>query len=330
MSMRYRIIELLADGHFHSGEWLGQQLGISRAAVWKHIRTLSGLGLDVHAVRGQGYRLNVPYQPLRADQIHASLTAKAAVQLQSLEVFREIDSTSDYLKRTQSEHGSEGVRVCLAEWQSAGRGRRGRRWISPYGTNLYLSLAVPMGESGIQSGGLSLVAAIATVRALQSCGVEGLGLKWPNDIFYQERKLAGILLDLSGESGGRYQVVIGIGINMQVPDSAAQEIDQPWTDLSQSGARIDRNRLAGAVLGALIDAIETFNEQGLDVFVQQWSRFDLIAGRPVELHNDNAAMVTGIARGIDDQGALLIENKGVTQRYHAGEVSVRLGAPSLS
>jgi len=124
--------------------------------------------------------------------------------------------------------------------------------------------------------------------------------------------------------------VIGIGINMQVPDSAAQEIDQPWVDLSQCGARIDRNQLAGVVLDALISAIETFNEQGLDVFVQQWSRFDLIAGQPVELHNDNAAMITGIARGIDDQGALLIENNGVTQRYHAGEVSVRLGTPSNS
>ena len=328
--MRYRVVELLADGHFHSGEWLGQQLGISRAAVWKHIRTLSGFGLDVHAVRGQGYRLTAPYQPLQSDRIRASLTTKAAAQLQSLEVFREIDSTSDHLKRTQSEHGATGVRACLAEWQSAGRGRRGRRWVSPYGSNLYLSLAVPMDEFGIQSGGLSLVAAIATVRALQDCGVEGLGLKWPNDIFYQQRKLAGILLDLSGEGGGCYQVVIGIGINMQVPDSAAQEIDQPWADLSQCGARIDRNQLAGAVLDALLSAIETFNEQGLDVFVQQWSRFDLIAGQPVELHNDNAAMITGIARGIDEQGALLIENNGVTQRYHAGEVSVRLGTPPNS
>jgi BirA family biotin operon repressor/biotin-[acetyl-CoA-carboxylase] ligase len=272
----------------------------------------------------------VPYRPLREDQIRASLSAKAAAQLQSLEVFREIDSTSDHLKRTQSVSGSAGVRACLAEWQSAGRGRRGRRWVSPYGTNLYLSLAVPMGEFGIQSGGLSLVAAIATVKALQGCGVEGLGLKWPNDIFYQERKLAGILLDLSGEGGGRYQVVIGIGINMQVPDSAAEEIDQPWADLSQYSDRIDRNQLAGAVLDSMISAIETFNEQGLDVFVQQWSRFDLIAGRPVELHNDNAAMITGIARGVDDQGALLIENDGVTQRYHAGEVSVRLGTPLMS
>jgi len=328
MSMRYRVMELLADGHFHSGEWLGEQLGISRAAVWKHVRSLSGLGVEVHAVRGQGYRLTRPWQPLRVERIRAELTAEAAVRLQDLEVLRSVDSTSDYLKRTRTQHDVARVRACLAEWQSAGRGRRGKSWVSPYGSSLYLSLAVPMGESGIRSGGLSLVAAVATVSALQACGVEGLGLKWPNDIFYRDRKLAGILLDLSGEAGGSYQVIIGVGINIQVPGNAAQEIDQPWTDLSQSGVAVERNRLAGMVLGSLLDAIEIFNQQGLGVFVQQWRRLDLIADRAVELRNDNAAIAAGIARGIDDQGALLIESNGITQRYHAGEVSVRLAAAS--
>ncbi|MFQ5642178.1 MAG: bifunctional biotin--[acetyl-CoA-carboxylase] ligase/biotin operon repressor BirA [Thiogranum sp.] len=328
--MRYQVLELLADGHFHSGEWLGQQLGISRAAVWKHVRALSGFGLDVHAVRGQGYRLAAPYQSLQEGLIRAALTKRVAAQLQTLEVLRAVDSTSDYLKRTRPEHDVDTVRACLAEWQSAGRGRRGRRWVSPYGSSLYLSLAVPTGESGVRSGGLSLVAAVATLGALQDSGVEELGLKWPNDIFYRGRKLAGILLDLSGEAGGRYQVIIGVGINMQMPDSAAREIDQPWADLSQCGVQIDRNRLAGAVLESLVNAVEIFNEQGLDVFVQQWSRFDLIAGRAVELRNDNAAVIAGIARGVDRQGALLLENNGVTRRYHAGEVSVRLAAVSNS
>jgi len=324
--MRYRVMELLADGHFYSGEWLGQQLGISRAAVWKHIRALSGFGVDVHAVRGQGYRLAVPYQPLRAELIRASLTANAAAQLKSLEIFQEIDSTSDHLKRTQSANTNGGVRACLAEWQSSGRGRRGRHWVSPYGTNLYLSLAVPMSESGIQSGGLSLVAAIAIVSALQSRGVEGLGLKWPNDIFYQERKLAGILLELSGEGGGCYQVVIGVGINIRIPDAAACEIDQPWADLSQCGVHIERNKLAGLVLSELVKVIDTFNEEGLDVFRKKWQSLDLIADRRVRLQTENAGEIDGVARGIDTKGALLIENNGITQPYHAGEVSVRLGS----
>jgi len=325
MSTRYRVIELLADGEFHSGEWLGRQLGISRAAVWKHVRSLSGFGLDVHAVRGQGYRLTAPFQPLDAERIHAALAAAAAGRLDSIDVFREIDSTSDYLRRGTPALGN-AMRACIAEWQSAGRGRRGRHWVSPYGTSLYLSLAVAMPAAAIQSGGFSLVSAIAVLRALQSCGIGGLGLKWPNDIFYQQRKLAGILLDLSGESGGCYQVVIGVGINLKVPDSAARAIDQPWADLSQSGVAVERNHLAGLVLSELVKVIDTFNEKGLDVFKQEWQHFDLLADRSVSLHNDNAEPVTGIARGIDAQGALLIENNGATRAWHAGEVSVRLNS----
>ena len=323
MSTRYRVIELLADGDFHSGEWLGRQLGISRAAVWKHIRSLSGFGLDVHAVRGQGYRLANPFQPLSAELIRSTLDAVTLARLDSLDVLREIDSTSDHLRRDTASSG-ESMRACIAEWQSAGRGRRGRHWVSPYGTNLYLSLAVSMPATGIQSGGLSLVSAIAVLRALQSCGIRELGLKWPNDIFYQQRKLAGILLDLSGESGGLYQVVIGVGINLNVPDAAARAIDQPWADLSQCGVAVERNHLAGLVLSELVKVIDTFNEKGLDVFKKEWQQFDLIADRRVRLHNDNAETITGVARGIDAQGALLIENNGETRPYHAGEVSVRL------
>ncbi|HHJ16248.1 MAG TPA: bifunctional biotin--[acetyl-CoA-carboxylase] ligase/biotin operon repressor BirA [Gammaproteobacteria bacterium] len=325
MSTRYRVIELLADGHFHSGEWLGRQLGISRAAVWKHVRALSGFGLDVHAVRGQGYRLAVPFQPLSAELICASLDATTLARLDNLEVFREIDSTSDYLRRV-TPPGSDVMRACIAEWQSAGRGRRGRPWVSPYGTSLYLSLAVSMPAAGVQSGGLSLVAAIAVLRALQSCGIRGLGLKWPNDIFYQQRKLAGILLDLSGESGGSYQVVMGVGINLTVPDAAARAIDQPWADLSQCGVTVERNHLAGVVVSELVKVIDTFNEKGLDVFKQEWQRFDLIADREVRLHSDSIETISGIARGIDAHGALLIEANGTTRSYHAGEVSVRLNA----
>lgn len=324
MSTRYSLIELLADGRIRSGEWLGKQLGISRAAVWKQLRALTELGLDVHAVRGRGYRLVVPITPLHADSICLPLSMPVRSRLDDIEVFHEIDSTSDYLKRTRTRSKDGRGRACFAEWQSSGRGRRGRRWISPYGTNLYLSLAMQFGEASLRSGGLSLVAAIAVLRSLQSYGIDDLGLKWPNDIFYQGRKLAGILLDLSGESGGPYHVVIGIGINLKVPENAAREIDQPWADLSQCGAEMDRNHLAGLILESLVTAVDTFNEKGLEVFLQEWNRFDLIAGHSVELIYDDKTMATGVARGIDTHGALLIEQDGVTNRYHSGEVSVRL------
>lgn len=322
--MRYRLIELLADGRFRSGEWLGQQLGISRAAVWKHVQALPELGLDVHAVRGQGYRLSAPFSPLNGDLINAVLPAPVASRIEAMDVFQEIDSTSDHLKRTCQPSENRGGRVCIAEWQSAGRGRRGRRWVSPYGSNLYLSLAWHLNAVSLQSGGLSLAMAVSVLRALRRCGIQELGLKWPNDIYYQGRKLAGILLDLSGESAGPFLVVIGIGINLNLPASAASSIDQPWADLSQCGMDIDRNQLAALVVEALVEGIDSFNREGLSAFVEEWERFDLITGHPVKLHHDNEATISGVARGIDAQGALLIEQDGGTRSFHAGEVSVRL------
>lgn len=323
MSTRDRLVELLADGQFRSGEWLGQQLGISRAAVWKHIQSFSEFGLDVHAVRGQGYRLFTPIQPLSEDLIRLPLSAWVASRLGKLEVLREIDSTSEYLKRTRFECEVSCVRACVAEWQHAGRGRRGRHWVSPYGANLYMSLATHLDEVALRSGGLSLAVAVAVARVLQALGVQSVAVKWPNDICYQRRKLAGILMDVSGESGGPFYVVLGIGINLKVPENAAREIDQPWADLSQCGIEFERNHLAGVILEALVRAIVTFDQKGLGAFAQDWAELDLLVGQAVELHRDNDTTITGVARGIDVNGALLIEKDGITRRYHAGEVSIR-------
>ena len=324
MVLRYRLVELLADGKFRSGELLGRELGVSRAAIWKQVRALAGLGLDVQAVRGQGYRLAAPFQPLRVARIQALLPAPVAARLSCVEVLQEIDSTSDYLKRGAPFGAAGHGRACVAEWQSAGRGRRGRRWVSPYGSSLYLSLAWQVSSAALQSGGLSLVVAIAVLRALQGCGVADMGLKWPNDILYQGRKLAGILLDVSGESTGPFLVVVGIGVNCRLPASAARDIDQPWADVSQSGVSVDRNRLAALILEALVQTLDTFTREGLGPFSAEWERFDLIAGRAVELTHDNDNRIAGIARGIDSRGALLIDQDGDTKSFHAGEVSVRL------
>lgn len=324
MSTRSRLIELLADGRFRSGEWLGQQLGTSRAAVWKQVRGLTTLGLDVQAVRGKGYRLSCEFAPLNADAIRSSLPESLAPRLASIEVFQEIDSTSEYLKRARGQVVSNQGIACLAEWQSAGRGRRGRRWISPYGSNLYMSLAWQLDGAALGSGGLSLVVAIAVLRALRQSGVEELGVKWPNDILFQGRKLAGILLDISGESAGPFTVIIGVGVNCNLPARAAQEIDQPWADLSQTGVDMDRNRLAALILESLIKVIDAYSMEGLDAFVQEWARFDFVSGRLVELQHGPEGATRGVARGIDSRGALLIEQDGITRSFHAGEVTVRL------
>ncbi len=324
MSIRYRLIELLADGRFHSGEGLAKVLGVSRAAVWKQLRSFDELDLEVHAVRGRGYRLAVPFEPLNAEVIRQHVGASLRRRIEQLEVQREVDSTSEFLKRLSSPTLRQGINVCLAEWQSAGRGRRGRRWISPYGANLYLSVACMLEESVLQSGGLSLAIAVAVHRTLRELGIEGLGLKWPNDIYFNSRKLAGILLDLSGESGGNYRVIIGVGINLRMPESAGGEIDQPWTDLRHNQLQQQRNRLAGKLLEHLAQVIDIFSRQGLGAFTEEWRRYDITADMPVDLQTGQQESISGVARGVDPHGALLIEQDGRIKAFHAGEISVRL------
>ena len=324
MSIRYRLIESLADGQFHSGEDLAEMLGVSRAAVWKQMRRFEEVGLDIHTVRGRGYRLATPFEPLDADAIRQQIDAVVNQRFELLEVQREVDSTSDFLKRMNPPTERQRINVCLAEWQRAGRGRRGRNWVSPYGANLYLSLACLLGEDVVQSGGLSLAVAIAVHRALRGFGIDGLGLKWPNDIFFHGRKLAGILLDLSGEIGGNYQVIVGVGINLRMPDTAAEKIDQPWADLRANRLEQQRNKLAGILLENLVHVIDTFSRQGLGAFAEEWKCYDITAGLPVDLQTGQQDGVRGVARGVDPQGALLIEKDGEIRAFHAGEVSVRL------
>ncbi len=323
MALRNQLVALLADGHFHSGESLGRQLAVSRAAVWKQVRKLSEYGLDVHAVRGKGYRLSQTLELLDSDRIRQSFSASTAARLQTLHIAHELDSTSDYLKRSAVPVTPGQVHTCLAEWQHAGRGRRGRQWVSPYGANLYGSLAWGFEHTSSALSGLSLAAGIAVVRSLRRLGVEGAGLKWPNDVLLAGRKLAGLLVDLSGEGAGPCTVIIGIGINLQMPASAAAQIDQAWTDLSSCGVAISRNRLAAELINELVRVLERFSTQGLSAFQDEWRGCDVMDGQPVNLQTGQQ-LIQGTACGIDEQGALRVESQGHIRSYHAGEISVRL------
>lgn len=324
MAARHRLIASLADGQFHSGEQLGRQLAMSRAAVWKQIRGLTTLGLDVHAVRGRGYRLPFKLELLDKKQVRAQLSRSAGEALHDLELLHEVDSTNDYLKQ-RVPLADARARACIAEWQRSGRGRRGRQWVSPYAANLYLSLAWGF-EQGLENpGGLSLASAVAVLRALHGLGIGALGLKWPNDILLNGAKLAGILLDLVGEASGPVSVVVGVGINVKMPETAARAIDQAWTDLSACATTVSRNQLAGRVLDELIGAMQTFSREGLTPFLDEWRQHDAVSGREIDLQLGNR-LVNGVADGIDAQGALLIRDAAGVQRYHAGEISVRLSA----
>ena len=321
MDNRERLLRRMADGRFHSGEALGAELGVSRAAVWKTLRGLEAYGLDVQAVPGRGYRLAEPLELLDRRAIRGRVGPDGQDLLTGLEVRPVVDSTNALLRRRAQE--LPGGYACLAEYQEAGRGRRGRDWVSPFGRNLYLSLTWHFDGGAADLSGLSLAVAVAVLRALRRNGVDGVGVKWPNDLLWQDRKLAGVLLEVTGEGNGPWRVVTGVGVNVCMPEGAAEAIDQPWVDVETVRAGLGRNRLAGDLLDELLTAHATYARAGFEPFREDWRAADCIAGREVVLHT-GADSLAGRARGVDDSGALLLEAAGAMQRCVAGEVSLRL------
>lgn len=317
----HSLIYMLSDARFHSGEELGKALGVSRAAVWKMIAKLKPLGLKVNAVSGKGYRLSRAFEPLDRDEILTHLGHDITPTPFSLEIQSETDSTNQRLIEA-AQQGAPSGSICLAEFQHQGRGRRGRHWVSPYGGNIYLSLLWRFQEGTAYLGGLSLAVAVALMRSLNEIGVDKAGIKWPNDILAENRKLAGILLDVAGESNGSCYAVIGIGVNYHMPDEPAMAIDQPWIDLKKLGVNVGRNRLIGRLLYHLIKVMEQYQLSGFEAVREEWSRWDLTRDHEVVLHHHNT-QVAGIARGIDEQGLLLLEHGDALHRYAAGEVSLR-------
>ncbi len=325
MSSRiYSLIEQLSDGRFHSGETLGETLGVSRAAVWKMIPRLEELGLDIYAVSGKGYRLAVPFEPLDADIMLQQLSRESGTFLAGIEVLRELDSTNRYLMQAAL-GGADSGTVCLAEYQYGGRGRRGRNWASPYGGNIYLSLLWRFNDGTARLGGLSLAVAVALMRLLQELGIENAGIKWPNDILVDGKKLAGILSDVAGESNGPCHVVVGIGMNFQMSKNQAATIGQPWVDLSQLGLKQGRSVIAGRLIHHLLIMLNDYQQYGLNAFISEWRQWDLARDNGIIIHHGEKA-TEGVARGIDEQGLLLVEHDGAIQKYASGEVSLRLVA----
>ena len=324
MPLRRRLLNLLSDGEFHSGEALGVSLGVSRMAVWKHLKALRQMGVDFRVVRGKGYCLPSSLELLDRDRILSAATPASAAGIDGIEVFLEVDSTNNWL-REQALNGAPSGTVCVAEMQLAGRGRRGRTWVSPFAANLYLSLLWRSATGATALGGLSLVAGIALLRALRSYDIEGAGLKWPNDILAGDAKLAGVLIDVVGESNGPCIVIVGIGVNVCMSPGEAVTIDQRWTDLHHlsGGNSLSRNVLAARILDELMPVIETFDAEGLQPFLDEWRQSDVLRGRKVSLTLPNE-YITGTACGIDEVGALLVDTVHGRRRFLSGDVSVRV------
>lgn len=308
------LIELLADGNIHSGEQLGESLGMTRAGINKHIQTLRSWGIDVQTVAGKGYQLDAPMNLLNADIVNQNIKGEPA------SVIPVIDSTNQYLIQRISELKSGDV--CIAEYQSAGRGRRGRQWISPFGRNLYLSMYWKLDQGPAAAIGLSLVVGVIMAEVLQKLGADGVKVKWPNDLYLNDKKLSGILVELTGKTGDVAHIVTGIGINIAMSKNQNEAINQQWINLEQVGIKIDRNELACEITNALREAFVQFEKQGLSVFIERWKRLDNFMDRRVKLIIGEKE-IFGIAKGINEQGALLLEQNGKIISYIGGEISLR-------
>ena len=312
------LLKLMKDGRFHSGEALGAALGVSRSAVWKQLQHLEAeLNLPIHKVRGKGYQLASPLVFLNAEAIAVSAPSLSW----PVHISDTIDSTNAEALRLVDAGCAPPFQV-LAEQQTAGRGRRGRKWVSPFAQNVYYSLVLRI-EGGLrQLEGLSLVVGLAVMRSLHELGVQDAALKWPNDVLVGDKKVAGILLELVGDPADICHVVLGIGINVNM--QKAEEVDQQWTSVRlETGAAIDRNLLVAQLGMQLQSYLGRHRSGGFAALQEEWEQNHLWQGRAVSLIA-GASQIDGEVLGVDHQGALRLSVDAVEKIYNGGELSLRL------
>lgn len=314
------IIQKLADGHFHSGQQLGDELGLSRAAINNHIEKLANLGLDIYRVTGKGYKLAEPIQLLDTAKFQSHLQQAKSEELVTLKHVTE--STNDDIKSQLVTVGTlpAGTAV-LAEMQTKGRGRRGKQWFSPFACNLYMSIYWPLPQGLNSAIGLSVILGIAVAETLVAAGVDGVSLKWPNDVYIRRQKVAGILVELEGQAQGEGHAIVGIGVNLSLPANAP--IDQPFTAIHEHlEGELDRNQWAAKLYSHCLQLLHEHDANGLSPFIQRWRELDHFYQQPLKLLLGQHEQV-GIGLGIDDLGAFLLKQGDEVKRYFGGEISVR-------
>ena len=334
--MYYQVLQVLADGCQYSTEQLIRQLTLSTVELEQAIKTLIAYGVRLHSPAANTYQLAEPVELFDRAAILAALPVVTRQQLKRLEIHSVLDSTNRY---ALTQYSDAVPYACLAEYQTAGRGRQGRQWISPIARGLCLSLKQHYATLDKPLSGLNIAMAVTVVRVLLMLGATDVGIKWPNDILWQGRKLAGLLLE--SRCGNGCDIVYGIGINVKLYPFDSKTINQPWVDLYTvlEHSSISRNTLAAKLIDQCMQTLLIYPQVGLTAFRDDWYHFDLSYGQWVTLEiphrlkkvnmnlnslMENKEYVKGTACGIDDQGALLLQVGHQTQRYVYGEVSLRL------
>jgi BirA family biotin operon repressor/biotin-[acetyl-CoA-carboxylase] ligase len=357
--LSFTLLRQLSDGDFHSGEDLAERVGLTRARVSQLLRQAETAGLSLERVRGRGYRLKVAPDFLDAAAVRERLTALGAKVAKpgtsiprpqapveedlglnglerpafdrtppalQVEVSDQMDSTSSELLRRASRRDIHGALIA-AEWQTAGRGRRGRPWTAVAGGSLTFSMGWRFEQGAGFLAGLSLAVGVAVARALEKEGFSGIELKWPNDLVFRHHKLGGILIELNGDALGPSTVVVGVGLNVKLPRDARREIAQPVTDLAAVAGRgakpIDRNRLLARLASELSAMFVAYAEGGFAPIAAEWQQRHAYQGKPVKLVLPDGAAVKGTVAGVDASGALVLADGPRRSRFLSGELSLR-------
>jgi len=318
-----KLLEIISNGNVYSGQDLAASLNVSRTAVWKSIKHLETLGLEIRAIRGKGYQLRKKFEFLSKEEISRMMTLQSKKSCKDIGVVFKTNSTNLYLLNqldSEAIHGS----VVFAEYQSEGRGRRNKRWISPIGSGICFSVGWRFEVMPISLGLLSLYMGIAVARSLNSLKIKEVGLKWPNDIITTGHKIGGILLDIRGESTGPLDVIVGVGINYELPKYRLISVDQPIIDVcSVSKKRFSRNMIAASLLSNVLEILHDLQTGANLNLLNEWRQFDYYIGKEATLILPNEK-ITGILKGVDEQGSLLMLVDGKLLSYRSGEVSLRI------
>jgi len=325
--MNHALIEILADGLFHSGEDMGSSLGISRAAIWKQLQKLEAMNIPLHSVKGKGYRLPEAVELLKLDTLKGYSFPSDKFATSNIEL--SLDSTNNRMMSVAETNISDR-HIILAEMQTAGRGRRGRQWLSPFARNLYFSVLWPFSQGIAAIQGLSLAVGLAIQRSLKEQGVPGVGLKWPNDILVNGgradgAKLGGILIELTGDMSDACQVVIGVGLNLDIQPKDLAQIDQQAVGVKQLGGQLSRNAMAANIVSHLCEVLEQFSAEGFAPLQQEWNDNDAFRGKKVRLILPSSE-IQGICAGVNEKGELQLQTEEGLKAFNAGEVSLRVVA----
>ena len=317
-----QLLQILADGELHSYDSLCAALNLNPSALAEQLSAVETLGLRLESGGGTGYRLPGGLNLFNEQLIKACFGSVAEQHICAIEIHDQLDSSNRYAMELARQGPVSGHAV-LAEMQSAGRGRLGKSWVSPFGRNMYLSLIWRFNAGAGALDGLSLAVSVALSRCLHKLGIHEFGVKWPNDLLSADKKFCGILVELAGNLEGPCTVVIGIGANVSIPDDEATAIDQPWTDLSRvAGYQVDRNQLAGTLINELVVMLLEYEQHGFRALKSEWEAGDLLRGESVTVHL-GPNRITGIASGVAPTGALLVETDSGMREFNGGEISVR-------